>query len=323
MTTTLYLVTYTAIARNVSPAALATRLAAVPRDTATETLLGLSSLADVTTTNSPFAVRSMSYASAPGALAPDPQLGAFLANYYTATFSAALSTPVLPSPVSSLVVPAAPLLWVRADAGANNPCNDWRDLSGHNRNLLQSSSGEQPSVGQPVPGIVSVVFSGGQLLATAAPIPFDAFSYFVSFESGIGSTAGLVLERSIDATANSGENLYPSTGDAHSIVATRNATTHTADATLNWGITGNFLLASYLFDDTSGGDLFINFSSTAAAHFAPLTAQAVSADLFVGARSGLVLPFTGAIREILLFDRRLSPAQAAPVQSYMGAQIGL
>jgi len=317
----LYLITYTAIARNVSTSALASALAAIPRDTDTETLLGLTSLADVTTTNPPFAVRSMSYHSSGAAIIPDPQLGAFLANFYTATFSAALSTPVVASPVSVVSVPVLPVLWVRADAGANNPVNDWRDLSGNGRNLLQATSGEQPQLGQPVPGIVSAVFSGGQILASSSAVPFDAFSYFVSFESGIGSTPGIVVERSVNATSHSGELVYQTT--SFSIDATRNGTTHSADATVNWGVTGNFLLASYLFDDVSGGDLFVNFNTTSAAHFAPLTAQAVSDTVFVGARSGVALPLTGAIRELMIFDRRLPPAQALAVQTYMGAQIGL
>lgn len=99
-----YTTTYSAIAVNVSRAALATALAAVPRDTNTENLLGLTLVSDTTTTSSPNIVQRtivLSDAAIPAdaPIPPGTPMAEVLTDYYTATFGQALSTPIVPSAV--------------------------------------------------------------------------------------------------------------------------------------------------------------------------------------------------------------------------------
>jgi hypothetical protein len=324
--TALYLVTYGAIARNVTPSALAAALAAIPRDGSTEALLGLDSLADVTSVNAQFVTRAMSYASLPSAMIPNPQLGEFLRGFYRSTFEQALSTPVTPSAVSTATVPSLPILWLRADAGAASPVSRWADLSGNGLDALQAVGGLRPTQAVNVPTgqkVVRFVGAGPNLLATGAPLAFDHFSYLITFESPALSTPGLLFERSVDATAHSGENLYQSSPTT--AIATRSAVTHGANLAAGWGVDGAWHLAAYLYDSVGGGALYLdNVAGAPAATFAPLAAQAVSADLFLGARgAGPALPMTGDMRELFVFPSRLSPSDLALLAGYMKAQVGL
>lgn len=100
-----YTTTYSAIATNASLSALSTALSAVPRDTDTEQLLGLTLVSDTTTTTAPNIVQRtivLSDASMP-ADAPIPSgtpMAEVLTGYYTATFGQALTTPIIASPVN-------------------------------------------------------------------------------------------------------------------------------------------------------------------------------------------------------------------------------
>jgi hypothetical protein len=321
----LYLVTYRAVARNTDTATLAAALGAIPRDVDTETLLGLVSLADVTTSAPPFATRAMSYTSSPSAMIPNPQLGQFLRNYYRSTFSQALSTPVVASPVSTVEAPQAPLLWLRADAGVPSPVNRWTNLMGTGIDAVQAVVANQPAQGIAVAigqQVVHFDAAGPDGLATSAPLAFDDFSYLLTFHSPLAATPGILYERSIDATAHSGENLFESSPST--VVATRSAVTHTANLSVNWGVDGHWHLAAYLYDASAGGALFVDDLTTPAASFAALSPQAVSATLFLGARGpGFVLPFNGDLRELLVFAERLSPADLASIGAYMKLQVGL
>jgi hypothetical protein len=323
--TTLYLTTYTAIARNVSAAALANALAAIPRDTQTETLLGLVNLTDTTTTSGRFVTRSLSYSGSPGSLIPDPQLGQFLVNMYTTLFASGLGAPVVQSGVSIVVVPSLPVLWVRADAGAPGlAVTDWTDLSGNGNDLVQASGPEQPGL-IVTDDLLAVLFSGGQIMATAGPLAFDAFSYFVTFKTPLLSTPGMLFERGINATTNSGENLFQSQAPAHSVVARRAGVVHDTDLAANWGIAGVWQFAQYTYGRPDGGAAAFDDQGGGGGSggFAALAAEAVSAPLFVGARSGLSLPMVGAVRELMVFDSELSAAAISPIALYMQAQVGI
>lgn len=316
---TLYLASYRATARNAAPSDLAAALAAIPRDTQTETLLGLVSLADVTTVAAPFVTRSMSYTSAPTAIIPNPQLGQFLTNYYTATFKLALSTSIVALPVATVTVDAAPALWVRADAGAPGPLVDrWHDLSGLGRDLVQPLVGTEPARAvDPTTGLVTVHFGGAARLDSSAPLPFDAFTYFVTFQSP--GPAGLLFERGPNATASSGENLFQSA--PASIAIRRAGVTHTGNAAVGWGIDVAFELAVMRSTLADGGELLVD--GVQAATTTPLAAEAVSALLHVGNRLGGGSPLTGDLRELLVFPVGLTPAAIASVSSYMSSQVGI
>ena len=87
---------YTAIATNLSAAALAALLGAVPLDTDTATLLGLTLASDTPASTGNRASRTIVYTTAP-TIIPDADIAATFVNYYTVAFTKALATPVVAS----------------------------------------------------------------------------------------------------------------------------------------------------------------------------------------------------------------------------------
>lgn len=317
---TLYLVTYSAIARNVATGDLAAALGAIPRDADTETLLGLVSLADVVTQAPPFVTRAMSYTSTVDPMIPNPELGAMLANFYTSTFSQALSTPVTSSPVSIVDVSLAPIVWARADVSPGPTVASWPDLSGDGNNLVQGAAPNQPARAfNPVIGQTVLHFAGTQVLDSAHPLAFDAFTYFVSFVSP--GPAGLLFERGPNATTNSGEAV--DTSAPGSLLVRRAGVTNTGNASAGWGIDNVWQLAEAFYTRVGAAGGVLSSDGTSIATVAALAAEAVSAVLHVGARTGPAVGFTGDMRELLVFPEGLSTADAAAVRAYMSAQIGL
>jgi hypothetical protein len=317
---TLYLATYRAVARNVAPSDFAAAWTAIPRDTQTETLLGLVSLADVVTIAPPFVFRSMSYTSSPGAIIPNPQLGQFLTNFYTSTFKQKLSTAIVASPIATVTVDAAPALWVRADAGAPGPLvTDWKDLSGHANDPVQATLGRQPSRAvNPVTNLVTVHFSGTDRLDTTGPLAFDAFTYLVTFGDSPGP-AGFLFERGPNVAASSGENLFQSS--PASLAIRRAGVTHSGNFAVNWGTDSLFHLAVERYTVADGGELLVD--GALAATTTPLAPEAVSSALHLGDRLAGGFPLTGDIRELMVFPVGLSPASIASVSAYMRSQVGI
>lgn len=319
-----YVVTYTAIARNTDVATLAAALAAVPRDVDSELFLGLVLLADVTSTfNQIYARRSLVYTAGPVPFAPDPELGSFLVNQYTSTFSQALSTPVQPSPVVNVPRPVAPLLWVNAQYGVNGGLvATWPDLSGLGHDLLAVAP-HQPT--QDPTGFAAdtatMFFSGGQVAHSVAPLTFDDFTYMLTWQSPAIAVPGILLERSVDASANSGERLYQSAAPTHSILARRSGVVHSADAGAGWGVDGHWHVGTFVYSHAAGGALIVD--GTTLATFASLAVQSVSDTLYVGSNSAITLPSNAQMRELMLFPSALSASQIQSVAAYMGAQIGL
>lgn len=88
---------YTAVARNLAPAALAAMLGAIPLDTSTAALLGLTLSSDTPASAGNLATRTIVYTTAP-TIIPDADIAATFVNYYTVTFTKALATPVTAAP---------------------------------------------------------------------------------------------------------------------------------------------------------------------------------------------------------------------------------
>lgn len=312
---TVYLVTYTAIARNVATGDLAAQLGAIPRDTATETLLGLVSLADVVTQAPPFVTRAMSYTSTVNPMIPNPQLGAMLTNFYTATFSQLLSCPVVPSPVSTVGVDVAPIFWARGDAAPGALVARWPDLSGFGNDAVQASSPQQPTrVVNSTIEALTIHFGGAQVLDTPL-LTFDACTYLLTFQSP--GPAGFLFERGAGIAGHSGENMNTSAPDSSAV--RRNGVTHFGNAPGGWGTDNVWHLAVLEYSDTVGGTFLVD--GTEVATFAALSAESVSAILHLGAETGPLNGLTGDLREVLVFPNVLDASSLAAASAYMRAQI--
>jgi hypothetical protein len=322
-----YVISYTAIARNVSADALAVALGAVPRDLATEAMLGLQALADVSVSFSRlYARRTISYTARPNAFASDPVLGTFLTDIYTSKFSQALSTPVIPTPVLFVPRPAAPVLWVNAQFGVSATADHWTDLGGSVvHDLIQSAVPNRAalSVNGLGPDVATVSFTGGaKFFLTAGPALFDDFTYLMTFRSPALSVAGMLFERSVDATLNSGERLYQSSGaPTHTDLARRLAVNHIGDFAVGWGVDGNWHQVALVYSHAAGGELLVD--GVPRAPFSAGAIEAVNAVIFVGAQAAGTLPITGDVRELFVFPRALTPAELTTMADYMNPQVGL
>lgn len=91
---------YSAVARNRSPADLEAALLAVPLDTSTMALMGLTLDSDTGAASGNLVTRTIVYhAAASPPLIPNANLAETLTNYYTVTFAKALATAIYPAPV--------------------------------------------------------------------------------------------------------------------------------------------------------------------------------------------------------------------------------
>lgn len=327
----LYVTSYLAIATNTSVGALATALAAVPRDVIGETDIGLVNLVDVTTTFlGQYARRTMTFAlrtPPPVTIATDATAGSFLVNKYTARFSQALSTKVIFEGVQNVPAPLpSPLLWVNAQySSSDGRVADAFDLTGNTHDLVQAVGADQPVMNPSgfATNVATFEFDGTHtFFHSANALGFDEFTYLLTFQSPLLSTPGVLVERSVNAALHSGERLFQDSGGTHAILARRNGVVNDADTVPpTWGVDGNWHVATYVYSRASGGNLIVDGASLAT--FAGLAAQGVIDTLFVGAESGPALAFNGSMRELFVYAAALAPADIDAIARYMGPQVGL
>lgn len=90
---------YSAIARNLSPAALSAKLAAVPLDASMAVLAGLTLVSDTPATIGNQVTRTIVYQTAASPpIIPDAHIGETCTGWYTGIFAKALATPIVASP---------------------------------------------------------------------------------------------------------------------------------------------------------------------------------------------------------------------------------
>jgi hypothetical protein len=153
---------YSAIARNLSPAALAAALQAIPRDVNTESELGLIASLDATVPdgiNPNQVTRTMIYpvpAAAP--IVAPANLPEVLVNLYTSTFTQLLRSPVKAAPIETFdFLPsdvALQRLWLRSDLGITppaGPVQTWADQSGGGFDASQAAAPKRPALVQADP----------------------------------------------------------------------------------------------------------------------------------------------------------------------------
>jgi Concanavalin A-like lectin/glucanases superfamily len=189
----------------------------------------------------------------------------------------------------------------------------WADQVGSNA-LVSTTN---PVVATPG-GVQAVSFGGASVMSSSSTIAVDAFTYFGLFQSAIGATPGVILERSVNANSNTGEFLYQ---DTEAIFANRSGTPAFGDFSSAWGCTGAWIQFAYTYSSAAGGNLYINGGVSPVATFAGLSADSTAQTLFVGARSGVQVPLTGYIRELGLCNSVLSATQLQQVYSYEAAQV--
>lgn len=197
----------------------------------------------------------------------------------------------------------------------------WTDLSGKAKHATNATPAQQPAAGAAINGKNTVHYAGGQVLGTPA-IALGVFTIYVVGK--FSGTAGILYEHS--ANTNSGNGCFV-LGTTGSTMSTERAAQNTAwNKTANWATDGVARVLRHQYDGTHAGHtLAVNGvvqALTAVATQSPGTGTTSQA-LFLGARSGLVLPVTGDYRRVLVYSRVLSTTEDAQVTAWLRADAGV
>jgi Bacterial Ig-like domain (group 2) len=215
------------------------------------------------------------------------------------------------------VLGVGPQYWGRSDLStAPGLVSIFTDLSGHGNSATASGTARPTaSASGGINNKADVIYAGGQVLATPG-ITLDAFTYVIIFK--LSGTAGIIVERSVNADANTGEYLY---GTAPGSNVTRNGVTVSPGGISgNWAEDGIPHLCVYTWEDGKGG--YITLGGTAISTNIPgtLTPDAQPQPIFFGGRgSGPSFPITGSLPEIAAYNFAPTVAEWYQLLGYYAA----
>lgn len=229
--------------------------------------------------------------------------------------------------------------WWDADSLASGAVASWLDRTGVHT-LANGTSAQQPTKSATAftapdattyPG---VSFDGGDLLsvATLGAVldPLSAFCITLSMQDTV-TGSGIVLEYGPTAFAGAGRwalVVNDSGAPAHSLeFHSRNTGNGTWQSAVNTApladpgvVTGRYDLAQ-----ASGQTLRrLDGVDLAGSAFASACAAGTwaSETLYVGARTGIVAPWTGKIRDLVIYSGAATSAQITQVERFVGGRVG-
>jgi FtsP/CotA-like multicopper oxidase with cupredoxin domain len=202
----------------------------------------------------------------------------------------------------------------------------WYDKSGHNNALVQSNTGAMPQTGPNVDGLAALGFSGKQFLIGTNPAfsnnVFNASTLFVVGNAAAATVASSVLSSGLppgNATPRWELRLFENGYthfDFNNISVGRVGATEKSVGPALWSAAGS-ASAEYLRKD----------GNTLGTSKGPGATVSGSYPLVVGGNAGasrqLSDGYTGAIGEILVFNRYLSAAESQTVEGYLACKWGL
>jgi hypothetical protein len=211
-----------------------------------------------------------------------------------------------------------PPLWLRPESlsalSNGNSVSSWPDSSGNGRTLTQGTGTNQPTYNTAVQnGLPAVVFAGGQIMSIASfPFVSCVITACVVVRLDSNGSYPTILSSPV---ANYLEPRYQSSGRTPEFVASAlSATSGSALALASWHrLTGTF--------DNPGNATTLYVDGVSAAS---TTASSVSFSLppalSIGARAAATDNFSGALGELLVFNRVLSTADRQTVEAYLQAK---
>ena len=198
----------------------------------------------------------------------------------------------------------------------------WQDRSGNGNVLAQTAAAALPEYGTGIDRQGSVYFGGGSFLSTNnlafSNALFNESSVFVVTNQSAAATSGSVLW----------SGAYPN-DPSYSLQLSNGSVTDFDFGNSTSGRLGANDLASGPAVWTAAGSvsqstqLLRKNGNTLATSSGPGASTSGSFPLVVGAASGGALPFSGAIAEVLVYNRFLTAAEQATAEGYLACKWGL
>jgi hypothetical protein len=214
--------------------------------------------------------------------------------------------------------------WYRSDLGITlngSTVSAWADQSGNGRHATNGVAGRQPTytTAAGLRGLPTLLFDGGDILSTAAFNMPRAMTLFVVM--GALTSRGMMVEHG----NGDGFYCYAAGNAAAAVFGTTGIGYHRAfqNPPTTWAPANSHIAVVY--DEVNppklrAADAEITPTSTDGVAQA---AQVRSKSLFIGARSGLLIPHNGQISEIILYSRALAPAEISVIELYLFKRYGV
>ncbi len=231
-------------------------------------------------------------------------------------------------------------LWLRADRGVfsqdncttqaanGNSVGCWQDQSGNGAHATNTNNLNQPTLNAGSLNNQSALFFNGlqtDALVSGA-ITLDQFTIFSVFNST--GADGFVYEQGSNTGTNNGNNLF--SGTECSAYIKRDATTSGLSLGAGWinstyAFVTNGYSGSHSSHSVSKNDLPISANCTYGTNdpVNPMTPVNVNDVVYIGARGGSNLPFTGNLTELIFFRESLPDVQKILVENYLSSKYNI
>lgn len=150
---------------------------------------------------------------------------------------------------------------------------------------------------------------------------FAANSNITAFVVGKFTNSGIILEHGINASSNDGFNI--NSAGTPPITVRRNSVSASAANNATWITPNNDVIIVMRYNGSSLSYKVNSNSFTNIAVSNGPASSSVSQDLYIGARNTGILPISGQIGEIIIYDRPLSDIEVDSVMKYLNKKWGI
>ena len=229
-------------------------------------------------------------------------------------------------PTTDLPVKGGLVMWLDAaddttfSYSSGTVVSQWRDKSGLNNHVAQSTVANQPSRSSTKNSRKTVVFDGSNdnLFNSGNVFPSNTADYTkiaVVFQTSTGSTGNVISSKTGTAGSNFGHAFY--FGNSTSIRLWHDTDFVVSNVALNTNTLG--IISGTYVNSSGSGALYVN--GTAAG-----TGTAANRNIVRDIQIGGIVDccfFTGEICEVLVFSRVLSATELKQVHTYLGQKWGI
>lgn len=228
-------------------------------------------------------------------------------------------------------------LWLDASDAAtltldgSNNVSQWNDKSGNGNHGAQSTTTARPSITGSINGRSALAFDGiddSFSVANSATIDLGpTMSVFIVHKLSSASSAArqTLIQFSNGSTASpsieAAGTLPPSGGNANSYVLIRPGVVIATSAANS--LTTSGVVSSFHIENSANCSIRINSTEVAFAASAGMTLTGSGSAKLIGMRGSPAQNYSGAMGEIIVFNKRLSAEETTQIESYLISKWGI